>query len=125
MLNYEQSCKEWMKGCSNTIGGHPEDCQECTRVFREHLEKLAEKASSHKEIRERVAKHYYCENGAFHTWYCGEFCWNRHPEAKPDEMFTENARYREIIKDAYIKKAMDSGFTEQQATFLFKRGSER
>lgn len=40
MLNYEQSCKEWIRGCSNTIGGHAEDCKECTKIFREHIEKL-------------------------------------------------------------------------------------
>ena len=39
-LNYEQSCKEWIKGCSNTMDGHPEDCEQCTRVLREHIEKL-------------------------------------------------------------------------------------
>ena len=49
MLNYEQSCKEWVKGCSNTIDGHAEDCEECTRIFREHIEKLMKAEDKPKE----------------------------------------------------------------------------
>jgi hypothetical protein len=39
-LGIKESCIEWLKGCSNTVGGHPEDCEKCTVVFREHIEKL-------------------------------------------------------------------------------------
>lgn len=39
-LDFKQSCIEWLKSCSNTINGHPEDCKECTIAFREHLQKL-------------------------------------------------------------------------------------
>jgi hypothetical protein len=39
-LDYRESCLEWLKGCSNTIDGHPEDCKECTKAFREHIEHL-------------------------------------------------------------------------------------
>lgn len=50
MLNYEQSCKEWVRGCSNTVGGHAEDCEECTRVFREHIMKLMAREGQLKEV---------------------------------------------------------------------------
>lgn len=56
MLNYEQSCKEWIKGCSNTIGGHAEDCEECTRIFREHIEKLIKDELAHAEIEEWILR---------------------------------------------------------------------
>jgi hypothetical protein len=50
MLNYEQSCKEWIRGCSNTVDGHAEDCEECTRIFREHIEKLMKVEGELKEV---------------------------------------------------------------------------
>lgn len=40
MLDFKESCIEWLKGCSNTMDGHPEDCKQCTTAFREHIEKL-------------------------------------------------------------------------------------
>jgi hypothetical protein len=39
-LNLRDSYIEWLKGCSNTIDGHPEDCKECTTAFREHIQNL-------------------------------------------------------------------------------------
>lgn len=38
--NYEESCKEWLKGCTNASEGNPEECEECTMAFLNHIKKL-------------------------------------------------------------------------------------
>jgi len=33
MNKYEELCKEWLKGCSNTLCNYQEDCKPCTDAF--------------------------------------------------------------------------------------------
>jgi len=39
---WEAACREWLKGCSNTLNGSPAECEECTNAFLKHLLKLQE-----------------------------------------------------------------------------------
>lgn len=39
---YEESCKEWLKGCSISEE-NPEECEECTTAFLQHLKNLSKK----------------------------------------------------------------------------------
>jgi len=66
-------------------------------------------------------KNYHCTNGAFHTGYCCDECWNHHPEAKEGEMFLLSPRHDEIVKEIWIEEARASGFTYAQAEFLYER----
>lgn len=47
---YEKACKTWLTGCSDTENGAPEDCKECTTVFREHIQSIAHLRTAHPEI---------------------------------------------------------------------------
>ena len=40
VLDFEESCKEWVKGCSCASVSRPWECVECTRAFYEHVQKL-------------------------------------------------------------------------------------
>lgn len=64
---------------------------------------------------------YKCENGAHHSYFCCDSCWNKHPENKSGETFIHSGRYREVIKEIYIQRAIESGFTESQAQFLLEK----
>ncbi len=63
---------------------------------------------------------YFCRNGAFHDTACNEHCWNTHPLATKGEMFMISEKCEEIQRENFIKKAMKSGFTKNQAVFLSK-----
>lgn len=62
---------------------------------------------------------YKCRNGAYHTGECCDTCWNKHPEAKPNEMFMGSPRCNDIEKQDWIKQAQSLGFTFMQAIFLY------
>ncbi|MBV7475388.1 hypothetical protein [Pseudoxanthomonas sp. PXM05] len=38
--DYEEACREWMRGCSNAPAGKPWECAECTAAFHARLLKL-------------------------------------------------------------------------------------
>lgn len=67
-------------------------------------------------------KEYFCENGAYHSYYCCDTCWNRHPKAKNFEDKSFDKEFRLLAnEEAYeqaIKKAMIAGFTKRQAQYL-------
>lgn len=65
-------------------------------------------------------KYYKCENGAHHESFCCDTCWNGHPENKLGECFIHTPKYREALKNIFIKSAIDHGFSEEQAEFLYK-----
>lgn len=66
---------------------------------------------------------YGCKNGAHHDYYCCETCWNKHPSNTEGKMFLYSAKYFEVVKQNFIQKAMEHGFTQQQAMFLYARGN--
>lgn len=37
---YEEACKEWLKGCSNTEDDTPYKCNMCTKAFYKELKRL-------------------------------------------------------------------------------------
>jgi len=43
LLNWEESCKEFLKGCSVARPDHQEECEECLKAFMDHLRNLAAK----------------------------------------------------------------------------------
>ena len=66
---------------------------------------------------------YSCINGAYHTYSCCETCWNKHPLNTEGEMFLHSAKYFEVVKQNFIQNAMEHGFNQQQAVFLYDRGN--
>ena len=43
MNEYEKACLEWLKGCSCADFGKPEECEECTTAFLNHIKDLGKK----------------------------------------------------------------------------------
>jgi hypothetical protein len=61
---------------------------------------------------------YECKNGAYHEYFCCDTCWNSHPSNKKGEMLLYSAKYFEIVKQNFIQKAIENGFTQHQTIFL-------
>lgn len=40
MNRYEKLCLEWLKGCSCSESGHPEQCKDCTEGFLEAVKNV-------------------------------------------------------------------------------------
>jgi hypothetical protein len=51
MNKYERACREWLKGCSCSDEGKPEQCEECTESF---LNKIRELKAEEKLIQRRL-----------------------------------------------------------------------
>lgn len=37
---YEQAAKEWLKGCSCSTNGKPEECHQCTEAYLKRIKQL-------------------------------------------------------------------------------------
>lgn len=40
-MNFEDACREFLRGCSNASTDRPQDCPECLDAFVEKIKKLA------------------------------------------------------------------------------------
>jgi len=64
-------------------------------------------------------KDYKCINGAYHDTMCCPTCWNGHPLAAPNDMFLGSPLQRDIVQKEWIERALNVGFTREQAEFLY------
>ena len=65
-------------------------------------------------------KDYKCINGAYHDIMCCPTCWNGHPLAIKGQMFCGTNRQLDVVKYDWINNARASGFTLEQAVFMYE-----